>query len=194
MKVIIDEFCRTCFLLPFNLLENDIKRAFWFRHRYQVIELGGVEFYLYLRRFSNYFILIKGIWRNGEFTVEEAYKLYRDLVIEQNLAKIDLLSLLKSFYELNGSEVNFAGSKAKFFHNHKGIGIPKIPSNLTWMEENFHIWSQFVISTERHLMENEQIKCCTPILSITKGNYVDFVDVLLYYEINPTLYNNYLKK
>lgn len=194
MQLTIDEFCRKCFIAPFNLSENEVIRTFWYRDRYQCIQLGGIEFYLYLKRFTNFFILIKVIWSNSNFSIEEVYKIYDDLFDGQNVRKADLLSLLKSFYERNGMEVDFAGSKSRFFLNHSGIGIPKLPPNMTFEEKNFYIWLNFVRSPVRHTLGESQIKCCSPILTINEGNHVDFLDVHLYYEINPDKYNQYLSR
>lgn len=194
MDLIINEFCKSSFLSPFNLSERDVINTFWLRDHYQRIILGEIHFYLYIKRFRYFFVLIKGYWIDGIFRISEAYRIYQDIATEKNLRVVNLLKILEKFYHLNGAEVNFAGIKSKFILNHCGVGIPKIPADMNaYSAQISHILKEFVKSTVQSWDPSSTISC-TPLLRIVKGHYIDFLDIYLYYEMNPKRYHQYLKK
>jgi len=176
-------------MTPFRILEVEVALASNKPEKTQVIKIGEEVRYLHIKKFDGYHILANGYWSGGKFYIEEVYKIYEDIIRRHN--DINLIQILEDLYYEVGIEVRIGGRSTRFLINSDLIiGLPPLPIEVhrDRITEYMEVKNQ-EIGVSEYESTNFNIR-----FKIDRGNYVDFMRILLLYALNYQKYIAYLNR
>lgn len=186
--------CFRMYMTPYKILEYEVALATIKPDKSEHVKLGEKSEILQIRKFydcnSEYYILVKGNITGETFVIYEIYKFYTNLV-NGNLS-INLLEILRIFFEKVGVEFTFSGTKSKFHYKSKiSIGLPPMNTE-SHMARLAEYLSPYYSKDEKGHSREESMKLYA-IPKFSEGNYVHFMTFDLLYALNHFKYTEYLK-
>lgn len=183
----MDEFIEEEYMKPYGISNEEVLEATDFADHWQKVAIADFRTLLLIKKFNKNYLLVVGDFYNKTFVVQEVYKIFSDIVGNTAMKDLDLVQILERFYNIVGFEINFAGKTFKFIRDYQSIGIPRI-SNC----DDSNIRKEFIFLNPAPSQTN--LPLGNPRWRINKGNYVDFVNAIWMYALNPKAYSKYLSR